>query len=133
MSIFPDYINPNGQETVQQTNLYEILDLLGYRKHQITNSLVLAIRQDLWPFELTRVAVIRAELIELDAQIKDALADSAVSKTCNSEMSWATHIKMLRQQAHSLLEELARLYDVQIAVSKYAATGSGVRAFIQYQ
>jgi hypothetical protein len=109
-------------------NEKEILSLLGYRKAQIVAIVLAAFRQDLLPYELTRVADIRTELTTLDLQIKEGLSDSAVIQTCKTEMNWIAHIQMLRAQGHRLLLELARIYDVEVAFSKYldsSASGSG--------
>jgi hypothetical protein len=136
MSLFPDWINPNGDNVdngVIQSNPLEILSMLGYRKYQITDNLAALVRQDLWPYEVERVADIRTELTDLDAQIKEGLSDSAVTQTCKTSMNWAAHIKMLRQQSHSLLLELARIYDIDLAESKYASYLGRVTYSTQYQ
>lgn len=97
----------------------EILSLLGYRRHELTSAFVTGIRTDLYDYEVDRVTAIRLELTEIDTQIKEALADSAVAQTCKTTMNWGAHIRSLKQQAHSLLLELGRIYDIPVSYSKY--------------
>jgi hypothetical protein len=122
MSLFPAFINPGGGATaLPPPPTAEILSLLGYQRHQLTNALITGIRTDLYQFEIDRVAAIREELAEIDAQIKEALADSAVTQTCKTSMNWGAHVRSLKQQAHSLLLEIGRIYDLPVAYSKYSS------------
>ena len=122
MSVFPDWINPGGVEPpAPAPAFYEMLSLLGYQRHQLTNAFYTGIRTDLYDYEIDRVTAIREELAEIDAQIKEALADSAVTQTCKTSMNWGAHVRSLKQQAHSLLLEIGRIYDLPVAYSKYSS------------
>lgn len=132
VNIFPAFINPNADGVEPPLNPYEVLSLLGYRKHQITAQVASLVRQDLWPYEVTRVTEIRTRLSELDTQIREAAGDSAITKTCKTEMNWARQIRLLNREGHELLLELARIHDVTLAYSKYASTSS-INVTTQYQ
>jgi hypothetical protein len=135
MTLLPDYLNPQPGAVAPTRPLPapdELLSLLGYRQYQITDSLRSQVRINLFPFEQQRVGEILTELAATDAAIKEAVADSAITKTCDSEIDWSTQVRLLRQQGHELLLELARIYDVDIAYSRFVKTP--VRQYqIQYQ
>lgn len=108
-----------------------IFRLLGYRKTEIGKNLIIRFRQDLQPAERIRAENIVSQLNDIDGQLLEAVSSSAIVKTCNSELNWTAHIKTLQGQAHYLLEELAVLFDIELARSKYRKTRSCVS--IQYQ
>ena len=108
-----------------------ILLLLGYHSSSVVRKKVIG--TDLPTVYSTYVAKVMNQLKILDTSIAEALSDSAITQTCKTQMNWPHHIKMLRQQGHSLLLELARIYDVELAHSKYASYLGRVPYSVQYQ
>jgi len=117
-NFLPLLLDP-GKAPLDTSDKRETLIQLGYRNEQITDELLLYVRNDLLPFETFRIDAINAELTQIDQSIKDAIADSAVVKTCKTELNWAQQVKLLRQCGQELLEELARLYDIPLAHSRF--------------
>lgn len=134
-TIFPGFPGTPYQVPGPYTDVErsQILSLLGYRNYQLSDSLLSYMRNDLYPYELERVTEIKQLLSTIDTQITEALADSAITQTCNTQMSWGAHLKMLRQQGHNLLLELARIFDMELICSKYASYLGRVAYTVQYQ
>jgi len=133
-NLLPDYLNPSPSQTVGDGTLPtvdEVLHLLGYQEHQITTSLIGLVRTNLKPFEQLRVIELLSELKAVDAAIKEAIADSGITKTCDSEIDWRVQVGMLRQQGHEALAELSRIYDVKVEYSRFVRTKK--QYSIQYQ
>lgn len=124
MSLFPigglygSFITPDNSLILPKPR--QVLSILGYRNHEITKQLELYVRTDLAAYERTRVIEILTELAQVDADIKQAIADSGISKTCNTEISWARQIKFLRQQGHELLKEFGRIHDIGVQYSRFS-------------
>lgn len=133
MNVFlPDYLTTGeSSPAIAPLTAREALSLLGYSDHQMSVEFIRDIRDEFLPYEATRIANIAAELSGIDASIKEVLADSAVVKTCKTELNWVQQLRLYRGQGHELLKELARLYDVPLAYSKYGGGHRGVT--IQYQ
>lgn len=127
-NLLPDYLNPTPPTVggVALPTVDEVLHLLGYRQHEMTSSLRGLVRTNLMPFEQQRVIDLLAELAAVDAAIKEAIADSGIVKTCDSEIDWRVQVGMIRQQGQEALEEFSRIYDVKIGYSRF------VRAKKQY-
>lgn len=123
-NLLPDYLSPQSTTTPPNglPTADEVLSLLGYRQHQITDSLRREVRTDLLLFEQLRVPQVLAALTDVDAAIKEAIADSGITKTCDSEIDWSKQVMLLRQQGQELLAELARIYDIDIAYSRFVKT-----------
>ena len=125
----------DGTKEIANLNIdsLQVLRLLGYQASTTSATHTRKVSTALSPDSQSRVVEILSLLVNLDTQILNALEDSAIIQTCKTQMNWPAHIKMLRQQAHSLLHELARIYDIEVANSKYAASQGRVQYSVQYQ
>ena len=98
----------------------KLLVLLGFSDYQTHDTYIeQRAKRTLKPEQASRCLEIVAELARLDTAISEAVMDSLVDKTCETETNWNRHLKTLRGQAHQLLKELARLYDLYVNYSKY--------------
>lgn len=130
VNIYPGFIGESSSSN--QLSPDQILLLLGYTDYQAHDTYIeRRAAKTLNSVQFDRVTEILGQLKAIDNAITGALTDSAVGKTCNTEMNWPAHLKMLREQGHSLLQELGRLYDLPVGQSKYATKTT--KAYVQYQ
>lgn len=138
-SFLPDHFNPTQQGVAPLTPLEAvnnalIFSLLGCRPRGVTEQAKVNARQyaDMAAFEKLRVTEILTLLSQHDAAIVSAIAESAIIKTCKTELSWGQQIGLTKQAAHDLLLELSRLFEIDLCCSKYQLQ-SRSRAAVYYQ
>lgn len=132
--LLPDYLTTGTEAVagVEPLSVPVVLSLLGYREYQANPAFIASVRTNLGSWEISRADEIRTELSEIDTKIKEILAESAVIKTCKTELNWPAQLRMYKQQGHELLKELARIYDVELVYSKYSS-GRRNNYVVQYQ
>jgi len=106
-------------------DIAQITHLLGYPPDY-----AIRLNQELHPYEQRRVVVLVEELTAIDAQLKETLTESAITKTCNTELNWSQQLRFLKRQGGELLKELARIYRVRLDYNKYVVS---TPVTIQYQ